>query len=44
MNANFFDEEQLLDPENDDVGEGENMKELELEVVVEAIWEKKNGL
>ena len=44
MTAHFFNEGQLLDLENNDVGEEEDTKDVELEVIDVAIWEKKNGL
>ena len=44
MDANFFDEIQLLYLENDNVGEEEEMKNVELEGIDEATSEKKNGL
>ena len=44
MNAHFFDEGQLLDLENCDVGEEEDAEDVELEGIVVATWEKKNGL
>ena len=44
MDAHFFDEEQLLDLENDNVGEEEDAEDVELEGIDVATWEKKNGL
>ena len=44
MDAHFFDEEQLLDLENDDTGEEEDAEDVDLEVIDVATWEKKNGL
>ena len=44
MDAHFFNERQLLDLENDDSGEEEDVKNVELEGIDMAIWEKKNGL
>ena len=44
MHRDFFDEEQLLDLENDDTGEEEDAEDVELEVIDVATWEKKNGL
>ena len=44
MDIHFFDEKQLLDLENDDVGEEEYAEEGELAGIDVAIWEKKNGL
>ena len=42
--SHFFDEGQLLDLENDDVGEEEDAKDVELEEIDIARWEKKRGL
>ena len=44
MDAHLFDEGQLLDPENDDVGEEEDVEDMELDGIDMGIWEKKNGL
>ena len=44
MDAHFFDKGQLLDLENDDVGEEEDTEDVELEGIDVATWEKKNGL
>ena len=44
MDAYFFDEGQLLDLENDDVGEEEDAEDVELAGSDVAIWGKKNGL
>ena len=44
MDAHFFDEGQLLDFENDDVGEEDNAKDVELEGIDVARWETRNGL
>ena len=44
MHTQLFHEGQLLDLENDDVGEEENAEEVELEGIDVATWEKKNGL
>ena len=44
MDAHFFNEGQLMDLENDDVGEEEDAEDVELEGVDVATWEKKNGL
>ena len=44
MDAYFFDEGQLLDFENNDVGKEEDVEDVELEGIVVATWEKKNGL
>ena len=42
MDAQFFDVGQLLDLENDDVGEEEDAEDVELEGIDVAIQEKKN--
>ena len=44
MDAHFFNERQLLDLENDDVGEEKDAEDVELEGIYVATWEKKNGL
>ena len=44
MDVHFFNEGQLLDLENDDVGEEEDAEDVELEGINVATWEKKNGL
>ena len=44
MDAQFFDKEQLLDLENNDVREEEDAEYVELEGIDVVIWEKKNGL
>ena len=44
MDGNFFNEGQLLDLENDDVGKEEDAEDVELEGIDVATWEKKNGL
>ena len=44
MDANFFDEGQLLYLENDYVEKEEDAEEVELEAIDVATWEKKNGL
>ena len=44
MDAHIFDEGQLLDLENDNVGEKEDAKDMDLEEIDVAIWEKMNGL
>ena len=44
IDVHFFDERQLLDLENDDVGEEEHAEDVELQVIDVARWEKKNGL
>ena len=44
MDAHFFKEGQLLDLENDDVGEEEDAEDVELEGIDMGTWEKKNGL
>ena len=40
----FFDEIQLLDLENDDVGEEQDAEDVELKGIDVATWEIKNGL
>ena len=42
--AHFFDERQLLNLENDDVGEEEDAEDVEIEGIDVATWKKKNGL
>ena len=44
MDAQFFNEGQLLDLENDDVGEEEDAEDVELEAIDVVTCEKKNGL
>ena len=44
MDAYFFDKGQLLDLENDNVGEEEDVEDVEVEGIDVATWEKKNGL
>ena len=44
MDTNFFNEGQLLDLENDDIGEEEDAENVELEGIDVATCEKKNGL
>ena len=44
MDSHFFNEGQLLDLENDNVGEEEDAEDVELEGINVATWEKKNGL
>ena len=44
MEAHFFDEGQLLDLENDNVGGEEDAEDVELQGIDMATWEKKNGL
>ena len=44
IDIHFFDEGQLLDLENDNVGEEEDAKDVEVEGIDVAIWAKKNGL
>ena len=44
MDTHFFHEGQLLDLENDDVGEEEDAEDVELEGIDVVTWEKKNGL
>ena len=42
--ADFCDEGQLLDLMNNRVGKEEDAEDVELEGIVIATWEKKNGL
>ena len=44
MDVHFFDEGQLLDLEYDNVGEEDDVEDVELEGIDVATWEKKNGL
>ena len=44
MDVHFFDKEQLLVLEDDDVREEEDAADVELQAIDGAIWEKKNGL
>ena len=44
MDSHFYNEGQLLDLENDDVGEREDAEDVDLVGIDVAIWEKKNGL
>ena len=44
MYADFFDEGQLLDLENDNVGEEKDAKDMKLEGIDIVTWEKKNRL
>ena len=44
MDPQFFDEGQLLDLENDNVGKEEDAEDVELEGIDVATWEKKNRL
>ena len=44
MDIDFFDEGQLLDLQNEDVGEAKDAEGVELEGIDVATWEKKNGL
>ena len=44
MDAQFFDEGQLLDLKSDNVGEEEDAEDVEVEGIDVATWEKKNGL
>ena len=44
MDTHFFDKGQLLDLENDDVGEEEDAEDIELEGLDLATWENKNAL
>ena len=39
-----FNQEQLFDLENDDVGDGEDAEYMELVAINMATWETKNGL
>ena len=42
VDAHFFNERQLRDLKYDDVGEDEHTKDMELEGIDMATWEKKN--
>ena len=42
MNAHFFDEGELMDLKNNNVGEEEDAEDVELEGIDVATWEKKN--
>ena len=42
IDAHWFDERQLLDLENDDVGEEEDAEDVELHGIDVPTWEKKN--
>ena len=44
MEAQFLEERQLLDLEEDNDGEEQNAKDMELEGIDVAGWDKKNGL
>ena len=44
MDTDFFDEGQLLDLKNDNVGKEEDTEDVELEGIDVTTWEKKNGL
>ena len=44
IDAHFFDEGPLLDLENDEIGEEEDVEDVELQGIDVATWEKKNGL
>ena len=44
MDPHLFDEGQLLDFENDNVGKEEDAEDMELEGINVVTWEKKNGL
>ena len=44
MEAQFFEEGQLLDLEEDNDGEEEDAEDVELEGIDVAGWDKKNGL
>ena len=44
MEGHFFDEGELLDLENNDVGEEEDAEDVELDGIDVATWEKKNGI
>ena len=44
MNAHVFKEGQLMDIENDNVGEEEDAEDVELAGIDMAMWEKKNRL
>ena len=44
MDAHFFDKGQLLDLENDDVGEEEDVEDVDLGGIDVATWEKRKGL
>ena len=44
MDTHFFDKGHLLKVNNDNVGEEENAKDVELEGIDMGIWEKKNEL
>ena len=44
MDVHFFDEEQLRNLKNNDIGEEEDAEDVELEVIYVTTWEKKKGL
>ena len=44
MDAHFFDEGQLMDLDNNDIGEEEDAADMELAGNHMATWEKKNRL
>ena len=44
IDAHHFNEEQLLDVENHNIGKEEDMEDMELESIDVAIWEIKNRL
>ena len=44
MGAYFFDGGQLLDRENNNIGEEEELEDVELKGIHVATWEKKDGL
>ena len=44
MDAQFFDEGQLLDLENNNAGEEEDAEDMKLEGIRMGTWKKKNGL
>ena len=44
MDIHFFNEGQLLDLEHDDVGEEEDVEDVELQEIDAATLEKQNGL
>ena len=44
MDADFFDEGQLLDLENHSIGNEEDTEDVELEGIDVATWENKNGV
>ena len=44
MDTHFFDKGQLLDLENDNVGEEKDTEDVEVEGIDVVTWEKKNAL